>query len=87
MPDAIITRQRGRDVSLDSDGSYCSRILISFHATFASSVLPKVTLSDKDLRVLVKFLDGEAVTSEKEVRTCDSLPTPYLLFSGYQRIS
>jgi hypothetical protein len=42
----------------------------SFRATFAASALPGVTLSDKDLRVLLKFLerDRRAVVTEGEVR-------------------
>jgi len=41
----------------------------SFRATFAASALPGVTLSDKDLRVLLKFLerDRRAVVTDKEV--------------------
>jgi charged multivesicular body protein 7 len=41
----------------------------SFRTTFAMSALPGVTLSDKDLRVLLKFLerDRQAVIAEKEV--------------------
>ena len=42
----------------------------SFRATFAASALPGVTLSDKDLRVLLKFLerDRRAIVTDKEVR-------------------
>ena len=58
--------QRARDVSL-ADTLYS---FDSFRATFATSALPGVTLSDKDLRVLLKFLerDRRAVVTEGEVR-------------------
>ena len=64
--DAILALQRSRGVSL-ADTLYS---FDSFRATFAASALPGVTLSDKDLRVLVKFLerDRREVITEKEVR-------------------
>ncbi len=64
--DAILAQQRGRGASL-ADTLYS---FDSFRATFAPSALPGVTLSDKDLRVLVKFLerDRRVVIAEKEVR-------------------
>ena len=42
---------------------------VSFRATFAAFALPRVALSDKDLRVLVKVLerDRRVVITEKEV--------------------
>ncbi|KAI0275890.1 Snf7-domain-containing protein [Russula aff. rugulosa BPL654] len=62
--DAVLTLQRARSVSL-ADTLYS---FDSFRATFAAA-LPGVTLSDKDLRVLVKFLerDRQVVITEKEV--------------------
>jgi charged multivesicular body protein 7 len=62
----VLASQRARDVSL-ADTLYS---FDSFRATFAASALPGVTLSDKDLRVLLKFLerDRRAVVTEREVR-------------------
>jgi charged multivesicular body protein 7 len=67
--DAVLASQRGRSVDL-ADSLYN---FDSFRATFASSALPGVTLSDKDLRVLIKFLerDRRAVITDKEVRPRD----------------
>ena len=67
--DAVLALQRGRGVSL-ADTLYN---LDSFRATFASAALPGVALSDKDLCVLVKYLerDRRAVITEKEVRVRD----------------
>jgi charged multivesicular body protein 7 len=63
--DAVVALQHRRGVSL-ADTLYN---FDSFRATFASSALPGVTLSDKDLFVLVKYLerDRRAVITEKEV--------------------
>ncbi|KAI0306317.1 hypothetical protein B0F90DRAFT_1862978 [Multifurca ochricompacta] len=63
--DTVLVSQRARDASL-SDALYSYD---SFRATFADSALPGVTLSDNDLRVLIKFLerDRRAVITEKEV--------------------
>ncbi|KAH9035493.1 Snf7-domain-containing protein [Lactarius pseudohatsudake] len=63
--DSVLASQRARDVSL-ADTLYS---FDSFRATFASSALPGVTLSDKDLRVLLKFLerDRRAIVTEREV--------------------
>jgi len=68
--DAVLASQRARNVSL-ADTLYN---FDSFRATFATSALPGVTLSDKDLRVLLKFLerDRRVVITEKEVRRSDS---------------
>ena len=70
--DAVLGCQRERGVSL-ADTLYS---FDTFRATFASSALPGVTLSDKDLCVLVKFLerDRRAVTTENEVRRRDRFP-------------
>jgi charged multivesicular body protein 7 len=67
--DAVLALQRARGVSL-ADTLYS---FDSFRATFAASALPGVTLSDKDLRVLIKFLerDRQVVITEKEVRRSD----------------
>ncbi|KAH9071169.1 Snf7-domain-containing protein [Lactarius deliciosus] len=56
---------RALDVSL-ADTLYS---FDSFRTTFAASALPGVTLSDKDLRVLLKFLerDKRAIVTEREV--------------------
>ncbi|KAH8995358.1 hypothetical protein EDB92DRAFT_198022 [Lactarius akahatsu] len=63
--DSVLASQRARDVSL-ADTLYS---FDSFRATFAASALPGVTLSDKDLRVLLKFLerDRRAIVTEREV--------------------
>ncbi|KAI9508318.1 Snf7-domain-containing protein [Russula earlei] len=63
--DAVLASQRTRGVSL-ADRLYT---FDSFRATFAASALPGVTLSDKDLCVLIKFIerDRRAVVTEKEV--------------------
>lgn len=62
----MLASQRARDVSL-ADTLYS---FDSFRATFAASALPGVTLSDRDLRVLLRFLerDRRAVVTEREVR-------------------
>ena len=67
--DAVLACQRERGVSL-ADTLYN---FDTFRDTFASSALPGITLSDKDLRVLVKFLerDRRAVITENEVRCRD----------------
>jgi charged multivesicular body protein 7 len=67
--DAVLAFQRGQGMS-PADTLYN---FDSFRATFASSALPGVTLSDKDLCVLVKYLerDRRAVITEKEVRPWD----------------
>lgn len=64
--DAVLASQRSRAVGL-ADTLYS---FDSFRDTFAASALPGVTLSDKDLRVLIKFLerDRRVVITEKEVR-------------------
>jgi charged multivesicular body protein 7 len=64
--DTVLASQRAQSASL-ADTLYT---FDSFRATFAASALPGVTLSDKDLCVLVKFLerDRRAVVTEKEVR-------------------
>lgn len=64
--DSVLASQRARDVSL-ADTLYT---FDSFRATFAASALLGVTLSDKDLHVLLKFLerDRRAVITEREVR-------------------
>ena len=76
--DAVLALQRTRGVTL-ADTLYS---FDSFRATFAASALPGVTLSDKDLRVLVKFLerDRRVVITEKEVRRNDSLWGLYTYF-------
>ncbi|KAH8989182.1 Snf7-domain-containing protein [Lactarius hatsudake] len=63
--DSVLASQRARDVSL-ADTLYT---FDSFRATFAASALPGVTLSDKDLRVLLKFLerDRRVIVTEREV--------------------
>jgi charged multivesicular body protein 7 len=81
--DAVLALQRGRGM-IPPDTLYN---FDSFRAAFASSALPGVTLSDKDLRVLVKYLerDRRAVITENEVRP-GTFPrtSSYSLFSGYQ---
>lgn len=64
--DAVLACQHERGVSL-ADTLYS---FDTFRAAFASSALPGITLSDKDLRVLIKFLgrDRRAVITENEVR-------------------
>lgn len=64
--ESILAEQRARDVSL-ADTLYS---FDSFRATFAAFAFPGVTLSDKDLRVLLKFLerDRRAIVTEGEVR-------------------
>lgn len=64
--ESILAEQRARDVSL-ADTLYS---FDSFRATFVASAFPGVTLSDKDLRVLLKFLerDRRAIVTEGEVR-------------------
>ena len=64
--DAVLASQRARGVGI-ADTLYT---FDSFRATFARSALPGVTLSDKDLRVLIKFLerDKRVVITEREVR-------------------
>src|SRR5712671_950370 len=61
--DTVLASQRVQSVSL-ADTLYT---FDSFRATFAPSALPGVTLSDKDLCVLIKFLerDRRAVVTEK----------------------
>lgn len=68
--DAVLASQRSRGVSI-ADTLYS---FDSFRATFAASALPGVTLSDNDLRILLKFLerDRQVVITEKEVRLSDS---------------
>ena len=68
--DAVLALQRTRGVSL-ADTLYS---FDSFRATFAASAFPGATLSDKDLRVLVKFLerDRRVVITDREVRRSDS---------------
>ncbi|KAH9161343.1 Snf7-domain-containing protein [Lactarius sanguifluus] len=63
--DSVLASQRARDVSL-ADTLYS---FDSFRATFAASALPGVTLSDSDLRVLIRFLerDRRAIVTEREV--------------------
>jgi hypothetical protein len=80
--DAVLASQGARGVSL-ADALYS---FDSFRTTFAASALPGVTLSDKDLRILIKFLerDRRVVITEKEVRPSNSCRTPHLLFSGNQ---
>ena len=75
--DAVLALQRARGVSL-ADTLYN---FDSFRATFASSALPGATLSDKDLLVLVKFLerDRRVVFTEKEVRRSDSCQDSILI--------
>ncbi len=77
--DAVLALQRTRGVSL-ADTLYT---FDSFRATFAASALPGFTLSDNDLRVLVKFLerDGRAVITEKDVRRSDFGRDARLTFS------
>ena len=67
--DAVLACQRERGVGL-ADTLYN---FDTFRATFASSALPGVTLSDKDLSILVNFLerDRRAVITENEVRSRD----------------
>jgi hypothetical protein len=79
----VLASQRARDVSL-ADTLYN---FDSFRATFAASALPGVTLSDKDLRVLLKFLerDRQAVVTEGEVRFMYvAVRAPRSLFTGDQ---
>jgi charged multivesicular body protein 7 len=82
--DAVLACQRERGVSL-ADTLYN---FDTFRATFASSALPGITLSDKDLRVLVKFLerDRRAVITENEVRCRDRFPYTILIADCYQVI-
>ncbi|KAH9998081.1 Snf7-domain-containing protein [Russula compacta] len=63
--DAVLALQRVRSMSL-ADNLFS---FDSFRATFAASALPGVTLSDKDLRVLIKILerDRRVVITGKEV--------------------
>jgi charged multivesicular body protein 7 len=72
VADAVLACQRERGVGL-ADTLYN---FDTFRATFASSALPGVTLSDKDLSILVKFLerDRRAVITENEVRRGDRFP-------------
>jgi charged multivesicular body protein 7 len=67
--DSVLASQRARHVGL-ADTLYN---FDEFRATFAASALPGVTLSDKDLRVLIKFLerDRRVVITENEVCLCD----------------
>jgi charged multivesicular body protein 7 len=80
--DAVLASQRARGVS-PADNLYS---FDSFRTAFAASTLPGVTLSDKDLRILIKFLerDRRVVITDKEVRLCESCQKPHLLFSGNQ---
>lgn len=80
----MLALQRARDVSL-ADTLYS---FDSFRATFAASTLPGVTLSDKDLRILLKFLerDRRAVITEGEVRPRVAVQAPRLLFTRSQVI-
>jgi charged multivesicular body protein 7 len=81
--DSVLALQRERDVSL-ADTLYS---FDSFRATFAAYALPGVTLSDKDLRVLLKFLerDRQAVVTEGEVRFMYvAVRAPRSLFTGDQ---
>jgi charged multivesicular body protein 7 len=75
---AVLALQRARSVSV-ADTLYS---FDSFRDTFAASALPGVTLSDKDLRVLVKFLerDRRVVITEREVRRSDSCQDFTLIF-------
>ncbi len=75
--DAVLACQHERGVSL-ADTLYS---FDTFRAIFASSALPGITLSDKDLRVLIKFLerDRRAVITENEVRCCDHFPYTILI--------
>ena len=77
--DAVLALQRSRGVSL-ADTLYS---FDSFRSTFSASALPGVTLSDKDLRALVRFLerDRRVVITEKEVRHSGSLSEPHTYFS------
>ncbi|VDC06655.1 unnamed protein product [Peniophora sp. CBMAI 1063] len=63
--DAVTARQADAGVNL-ADALYD---FASFRAAFAEHALPDVTLSDADLRVLVKFLqrDRKVLVSDKEV--------------------
>ncbi|KAI0256988.1 Snf7-domain-containing protein [Lactifluus subvellereus] len=63
--DTVLALQRTRSLNL-ADTLYS---FDSFRTTFATSALPGVTLSDKDIRVLIKFLerDRRTVITEKEV--------------------
>ena len=65
VADAVLALQRARSVNL-ADTLYS---FDSSRTTFATSSLPGVTLSDKDLHVLLKFLerDRRVVITEKEV--------------------
>jgi hypothetical protein len=80
--DAVLASQRARGVSL-ADTLYS---FDSFRTAFADSALPGVTLSDKDLRILIKFLerDRRVVITDKEVRPSDSCQKSHLLFIGNQ---
>ena len=74
--DAVLALQRARSVSL-------ADTLYSFvRATFAAFALPGVTLSNKDLRVLVKVLecDRRVVIIKKEVLRSDSCQDLTLVF-------
>ncbi|KZV73405.1 hypothetical protein PENSPDRAFT_574635 [Peniophora sp. CONT] len=63
--DAVTARQTDAGVNL-ADALYD---FASFRSTFAEHALPDVTLSDADLRVLLKFLqrDRKVLVSDKEV--------------------
>jgi charged multivesicular body protein 7 len=70
---AVFASQRARGVS-HADTLYT---FDSFRTTFAASALPGVTLSDKDLRILIKFLERDrgVVITENEVRPGNSCRT------------
>jgi charged multivesicular body protein 7 len=63
--DGVLASQRARGMGI-ADTLYT---FDSFRTTFATSALPGVTLSDMDLRVLIKFLerDRRLLISEREV--------------------
>ncbi|KAI0273300.1 Snf7-domain-containing protein [Gloeopeniophorella convolvens] len=63
--EALLAVQRSRDLGL-AERLYS---FDSFRATFASAVLPGATLSDRDIRTLIRYLerDKRVVTTEKEV--------------------
>ncbi|KAF8261142.1 hypothetical protein EI94DRAFT_1789616 [Lactarius quietus] len=64
--DSVLASQRARDLSL-AETLYS---FDSFRATFAASALPGVTLSDKDLRVLIRFLERDRRTVVTGERYC-----------------
>ncbi|KAI0293055.1 hypothetical protein BC826DRAFT_396972 [Russula brevipes] len=73
--DSVLASQRARHIGL-ADTLYN---FDSFRATFAASALPGVTLSDRDLRVLIKFLERDrrvVITENEVIKFVDASGTP-----------